>query len=958
MRFSYKSLVFLLTFVGAFSITFLTHAQTGRIAGTIVDGETGDPLFSASVLVVETASGAVADFDGNYLIRGLEPGTYTLRVSYISFATQTITDVIVVADEVTTIDVAMQPEGVNLEEVVVSAGAILNNEAGLLRQRQKAIAFSDAISAETISKSGAGDAAAAMTKVVGASVVGGKYVYVRGLGDRYSTTHLNGVELPSADPNKKAFNLDLFPSDLIDNIVTKKTFTADKPGNFSGGLVDISTKAYPERQIFSISTGVSYNTRITGEDILLGASKDGDYFANGASDRMMPREVDFRVRNGYRIPNAFDAIYRSETDALELDRMSKSFDSEFAPTPTPANMGHSYSLVYGNQYDLEGAKLGVIGSFTFSEKYSGYNDGSVSRNKLIGQYGATDDLTNTLDVVDQKGERNNDIGFLLNSSLQFGVANELSYTSFFSRSGASVGRYLEGFQEDIENSLFQTRVLQYIQRDLQYQQIGYEKLFEGIDLRIDAKYSISTSSQDEPDLRFFTSQVTELPNGNVLYSNPTNNFQRPGRFYRELDETAKNFQVDVRKSFQLGNEQAVLKAGYFSNDIDREFKEYRVDVYTSTQNVNLFNDVGGDINTFFGSMMGVIGEVRGRPEIGNYIQNASTPRSNYDATLNTTSFYGMLELPVGKKLDIIAGVRSEDTEVLSESGDPDLQTGGFDKVDVLPALSVIYSINEKMNVRGSYAKTVAYPTFRELAPYITFDFVGDLLFAGNADLTRTLITNYDFRVEYYFQPGEIISVSAFYKQMLDPLERVIRSDIGNDAMSIQNVDEAEVLGFEFEFRKNLGFIADPLKQFFFTSNFTYVQSTVDIPELELQVNRAAYPNTPTTRELVGQSPYLINADLSYQSTNEKFRVDLSYNYFDDRLMIVTETATPDVFEKGYSTLNSALKFDLGERLSTSLKIKNLLNNDRVFVQEYSNNEFYYSKYKPGLEISASISYSF
>ena len=958
MRFSYKFLVFLFTFVSVLSSNLLAQAQTGRIAGTIVDGETGDPLFSASVLVVETSSGAVADFDGNYLIRGLQPGTYTLRVSYISFATQTITDVVVEADEVTTIDIAMQTEGVNLEEVVVSAGAILNNEAGLLRQRQKAIAFSDAISAETISKSGAGDAAAAMTKVVGASVVGGKYVYVRGLGDRYSTTHLNGVELPSADPNKKAFNLDLFPSDLIDNIVTKKTFTADKPGNFSGGLVDISTKAYPERQIFSISTGVSYNTNITGEDILLGTSKDGDYFANGASNRTMPREVEFRVKNGYRIPNSFDAIYGSEQDADELDRMSKSFDSEFAPTPTPANIGHSYSVVYGNQYDLEGAKLGVIGSFTFSEKYSGYNDGSVSRNKLIGQFGASSELTNTLDVVDQKGERNNDIGLLVNSSLQFGNANELTYTTFISRSGAAAGRYLEGFQEDIENSLFQTRVIQYVQRELQYQQFGYEKLFERLNLRLDAKYSFSSSGQDEPDLRFFTSQVTELPNGNTLYSNPTNNFQRPGRFFRELDETSENFQVDLRKPFTLFEETGALKVGYFSNVVERDFKEYRVDIYTSTQNVNLFNEVGGDINEFFGPMMGVIGELRGRPELGNFIQDASNARSNYEADLKTTSLYAMIELPLGKKLDIIAGLRSEDSEVFSQSGDPELEVGGFKKKDVLPALSLIYSINDKFNVRSAYTKTVAYPTFRELAPYITFDFVGDLLFAGNANLNRTLITNYDFRLEYYFQPGEIISLSAFYKDLQNPLERVIRSDIGNDAMSIQNVDKGEVIGFEFEFRKNLGFIAKPLEQFFFTSNFTYVESAVDIPELELQVNRVADPNTPITRDLVGQSPFLINADLSFQSLNEKFRADLSYNYFDDRLMIVTETATPDVFEKGYSTLNGSFKYEVLDNLSASVKIKNMLNNDRSFVQYYQNKEFYYSIYKPGTELSASITYSF
>jgi TonB-dependent receptor len=672
---------------------------------------------------------------------------------------------------------------------------------------------------------------------------------------------------------------------------------------------------------------------------------------------MMPREVDFRVRNGYRIPTAFDAIYRSETDAQELDRMSKSFDSEFAPTPTPANIGHSYSVVYGNQYDLNGAKLGVIGSFTFSEKYSGYNDGSVSRNQLNGKYGEATQLTPTLDVIDQKGDRNNDIGLLLNSSLQFGSANEISFTTFNSRSGATSGRYLAGYQDEVGKAEFQTRVLQYIQRDLSYQLFGYEKLFQGTETKLDVQYSTAKSGQDEPDLRFFTSQVSTFSNGDKFYANPTNNFQRPGRFFRELDESSDNFQANLRQPFELFEESGSIKIGYLFNEVKRDFKEYRVDIYTSSQNVNLFNDVNGDVDLFF-STMGIIGEVRGRPELGNYIQNASTDRSNYNAYLKTRSYYGLLELPLGKSIDLIMGLRSEDTKVVSESGDPELEVGGFEQVDLLPSISMIYSISDQFNVRGAYTKTVAYPTFRELAPYITFDFVGDLLFAGNADLNRTLITNYDARVEYYFEPGEILAVSAFYKNMKDPIERVIRSDIGNDALSVQNVDEAEVFGIEFEFRKNLGFINSSLDQFFFSSNFTYVESKVDIPELELVINRISDPNTPTTRDLVGQSPYLVNADLSFQSNNEKLTLDISYNYFHDRLMIVTETATPDVFEKGYSTLNSSLKYEFSDKLSIGAKIKNMLNVEKSFVQEYLNNDFYYSKYEPGIDISASVSYSF
>ncbi len=234
----------------ALSISFQLKAQdTGTLSGTVVDAESGETLIGVNIVIEGTTIGTSTDLDGRYSIRDIEAGTYTIIASYVSFQRQTITGVEINAGEVTTLDLTLQPETEELEDVVVTAGAILNNEAGLLRQRQKSIAFSDAISAESISRSGAGDAASAMSKVTGATVVGGKYVHVRGLGGRYSSTHMNGIELPSSDPNKKSFQMDLIPSNLLDNIVTLKTFTPDKPGNFSGGIVDIGTKSFPEEMM-------------------------------------------------------------------------------------------------------------------------------------------------------------------------------------------------------------------------------------------------------------------------------------------------------------------------------------------------------------------------------------------------------------------------------------------------------------------------------------------------------------------------------------------------------------------------------------------------------------------------------------------------------------------------------------------------------------------------------------
>ena len=260
----------------------------------MVDSETGETLIGTNV-VVETEGpllGAVTDIDGAYTIRNVEPGTYILALSYVGYVPATLTEVVVRSDEVTHLDVALVPEAIGLEEVVVQARALQDTDASLLRQRQKAAAVSDAISAEAISRSGGSTAADAMKKVTGASIVGGKYVFVRGLGDRYMNTQLNGSSLPSADPDRNAVPLDLFPANLLDNIVTTKTFTPDKPGSFSGGLVNIGTKAFPETFSLSLSSSLGYVGHVgPGSEFLSYVGGSAGWLGNNGGEHRLPPEL-------------------------------------------------------------------------------------------------------------------------------------------------------------------------------------------------------------------------------------------------------------------------------------------------------------------------------------------------------------------------------------------------------------------------------------------------------------------------------------------------------------------------------------------------------------------------------------------------------------------------------------------------------------------------------------------
>ncbi len=270
------------------SISSVYAQSKGRITGTVVESGSGEALFGANILIEGTTRGTTTDFEGAYTLGNLNPGTYTVVFRYITYTTVTITGVVVKADQATVVDVMMKSDAIGLSEITVTADANRETSAALLTLQRRAVAFQDGISTEQISRTGAGNVAEAMSKVTGASIVGGKYVYVRGLGDRYSSTHLNGIELPSADPDKKAFQLDLIPSKLIDNVVTLKTFTVDRPGNFSGGLVDVATKQFPENYSLSVSLSSSYNTLSTLNNGLLPAQSPTDWLGYDNGMRALP----------------------------------------------------------------------------------------------------------------------------------------------------------------------------------------------------------------------------------------------------------------------------------------------------------------------------------------------------------------------------------------------------------------------------------------------------------------------------------------------------------------------------------------------------------------------------------------------------------------------------------------------------------------------------------------------
>ena len=933
-------------------------ARTGSISGNVVDSETGETLIGANVTIEGAIVGATTDLDGNYAIRGLDPGTYHVVFSYIGYTGVTVTDVIVTGGESTVVDLALAPESIGMDEVVVTARALENTEASLLKQRQKAAAVSDAISAEAIGRSGSSTAADALEKVTGVSVVGGKYVYVRGLGDRYMNTQLNGAMLPSADPDRNSVPLDLFPANLLDNIVASKTFTPDKPGSFSGGSVNIGTKSFPDDFTVSFSSSIRYQGHVRpGSDFLSYEGGSAGWLGNNGGTHTLP---DVFNNPNLEIPN-IGAAFTDQAAANELDRLSKAFNGVMAPARLAAPINQSYSFSVGNQIPAFGRPLGVIASLSYSRNVREYKDGSTARYTLTSS--SSEKLNNDFLFTDQRGADEVLWGAMVNASYKPHPKHELGFNYMNNRSGESTARYQFGeFPRDLgEESTYETRTLQYVSREMDsYQARGKHVLPGDNGLKIEWSGSLVNALQDEPDLRFFTNHYTTFErNGETKtsYSISPALYPVPTRYFRTMEEDARSGSLDASLPFrQWRGLSAQLKAGGSMERKARAFRERRFEF----QQDDIRYD--GDPATFFGPGQVGISEDASTERFfrfGNYIFDASALSGNYDGEQDIMAGYVMLDMPLTRNLRAIGGLRLETTDMTVASADASLDQGVIDTRDLLPSMNLVYEVRKNMNVRLAQGRTLARPNFREIAPYASFNFIGDYIYLGNPNIERALIDNYDMRWEWFTRPGEILAVSGFYKYFRNPIERAInpRAAASTPNVQFQNTDHAAVYGVEIEVRKNLDQLAGFLRFVQAGANVSFVRSRVAIETNELELIRALRPDAADTRPLQGQSPYVVNLDMTYDNPKIGAAVSAYYNVFGRRLDRVASGGTPNIFEQPRHIVDVTVKQDLWFNFGIKGSVKNLLDQKTVFSHTFNGADFIAESYAFGRSFSLGLSYA-
>lgn len=953
-------------------ITSLSFAQQGKIRGTVIEDESGFEVIGANILVEELGTGNITDLDGKFTL-DLDPGIYTLQISYVGFQTLTISEVEVKAGEVNVLDqIRIAEEGLELETVTVTAKAIRTTEAALITIKKKSPAMLDGISSSLIKLTGDATAVEAAKRVTGVSIEGGKYVYVRGLGDRYSKTTLNQVDVPGLDPDRNTLQMDIFPTALINNIVVSKNFTADMPADFTGGLLNIETKDFPDEKILTVSASLGYNPAMNfNSDFLTYEGGGTDFLGFDDGTRELPS-----IAEVGQVP-----LPGSATDQEVID-FTNSFTNTLGADQATSFMDYSVSVSLGNQINLKSddgetgkGTLGYIFSLSYKNDYTYYDE------VVYGEYQRDRDSTqnelveaNRLDG--SMGERNVLIGIL--GGLAYKVNNsKYRLTAMRLQNGESRATQFSIVNDTIGNAIGQSGYLgvsnnlEYNQRSLTNILLNGTHKYEDSGWKIDWRLSPTFSTSDDPDIRRASFSITE--NGDFRISSGEAGF--PTRIWRSLSELNAVGKLDLTKNYEFRGENAKLKFGGSYTFKERDYEILQFDI-----------QVGGNDIYDSADPDNILTEDNLYPK-GDIVYNSGNANPNpneYNSTVSNTGFYISNEADLLPNLKTIIGVRAENFVQKHTGRDINFaQTGNgnnldddevLNSFDLFPTVNLIYSLTEEMNLRAAYSRTIARPSFKELSFAQIIDPVSNRIFNGSlfalagewdGNLVETRIDNYDLRWELFQERGQLFSVSAFYKRFDNPIE-LVRLPAAQTSAEFQprNVGDGQLYGVELEIRKQLTFLSPSLENLSFNGNVTFVQSEIQMTDVEFEARlrqKRAGETIEDTREMAGQAPYVVNLGFTYNDVETGLSAGLFYNVKGETLEVISSGLYPDVYFRPFNSLNFSINKRLGEKQNTTIdfKVSNILNNDleRVYSSFEAEDQFF-SKFSPGISFGLGFSHNF
>ena len=938
-----QRIVFLIVSLLFTSLT--AYAQKGTLTGTVTEASNGEPIPFADVFVSSLKLGANTDFDGNYTI-SLPAGTHEVTISFLGYETQKKT-ITIKAGETLRENIKLAEESVVLGGVDVVVTVNRGTEAALKLERKEAAAVVQKIGQQELQRKGVSNAAQGVSKVAGVSLVGSKQLFVRGMGDRYNNAMLNDLPIPSTNPDLKVIPLDIFPSSIISDLSVTKTFSADQYGDFAGGTINIRTRGFPQKPMFMVRFSVGYNSQATFRDF---ESSNRSFGARIGYDnsRNMPGSV-----NALRYPEPGQPPYVYQTPTTGE---ASPFQTPFAPNRYKAPLSMGITVANGNLYKFnEGrSEFGYILNLSHSNDYN-YTPGRYAF------YNAQ--LSERFNYAVDRYTYNTSTTAMLNLHYRVNAKNKFGFqTLYVNQSADDFATYVGN---DFDLGPVASRRNTYNNYGLWVNQLnGYHETGKNSKFTWAASYAQSLAT--EPD-RVQNSFRTVSNAGELQYFFLQDAVSNNHRFFSDLNESEINGRADYQfalftkedekpKTTFLVGYQGKLKERTFRArqiDMDMNFGQEAVDLDQIDE--NFLNDANLGIN--------------GNPQKYRYFETYY-PSNDYDADLNVQAGHiTWNQVWKEDRLQSFVGLRAEysvQSTLYKQLGDPltrKPRLAQLDTLALLPSVGLKYTPSDRIVWFVGASQTMTRPSFLEFTPFRYNEAFGGFETQGNPNLTNGFNYNVDAKFEFYPTPGEIIGVSAFYKQLNDPIERIIVPTSGN-LISFINSDNVNVYGVEFEFNRTLfglfNMTADWTRNASFGTNLAYMYTEVSIDPTKFFPGLGFIAPTNPKRPMVGASPYLVNADVNYRiNYTEKTNtlLTLVYNVYGRRLFSAGFQGVGDVYELPVNTLDLSTSTRFGSNWVVDLRVNNILNPQVIREQEGPNDRTQeVNSFRRGVDVIVRVAY--
>lgn len=952
------------------------QAQTGVISGKIVDLKTGETLIGATVTVDDNNTlGASTDIDGNFTIAKVPAGKHTLKVRYIGYKEKVQEGVEVKANEVTNMNLTLAEDNVSLNEVVVTATVQRkDNESAIVVMQKNSTIIQSGISSEEMKRSPDRSSSEVLRRVSGSTIQDGKFAIIRGLADRYNMALLNNVILPSTEPDRKAFAFDIFPSNILDNILIMKTGQPNLPSEWAGGLIQLNTRDVPEKSFISVNIGQSFTEQTTFRPFISYEGSKTDFL--GFDNKIRPLPNNFPglvqlndIQLSLTIPkdtlvgmgkNLVKSRWGTRSQGMAYPGQSLQVSGGFAKRFKDVQLGGVFGLSYANNLRFsEGTRTRFDADGSLYNDYEDrrYNN-SVSA-ALLGNIGVIIKNNHKLSWKNLY-TINSDDNVLLRDGVSYFSATEQRRTSLEFTSARVFSTNLTG------EHVFGARNMKWrwnggavlVTRDQpQTRRYSYERFYSSGDTT-----PYGPNAVNDPFLY-------QIQTGG---SDP----KLSAMFYSRLNERMYNGGTDFAFPFEVKNNKQVLTVGYYFQQRERDFEARNL--FIDARNTSLIND------SLF--MNPNVDEVINQENFDKgylTLNQVAFPSDVYRAKTVTHAAYVMMENNFGERFKAVWGFRFEQFrqsltapsditfDIIDdpEGGVPLIKSRLTDTTykqtyfsgayyesspsatrtsfPLLPSVNLIFKINEEMNLRASYSQSMSRPELREISPFVYYDFMRDLNLTGNVNLRQTFIHNADLRWEWFMGRGQTISASVFYKNFTNTIEQTAIGAGGVPQFVYSNARGANLVGAELELRKNFGFAHPKLEDLVFIANLAYIYSRVDLSNVKNSTGEEL------KRGMQGQSPYIVNLGLTYMHPKTRTGATLLYNMAGPRLYAVGEVGNPSWYEHYRPLLDLQLTQRLWkDRITLRFTISDLIARSTIFYQNHvPDKERFYQKDKDKVVLS-------